>query len=81
MLRTTGAIILMITYGYSLKENDDPYLEVAEATMNGFNEVIVPGAFLVDMIPSCELRSLLSRAVGSTNHVFLRSSIPCPTHP
>ena len=70
MLRTTGAIILMIAYGYPLEENDDPYLRVAEASMSGFSEVVVPGAFLVDVIPSCKLRSLLSCATGNTNHGY-----------
>ena len=61
MLRATGAIILMVAYGYSVRENDDPFLEVVEASVNGFSETAEPGAFLVDTIPSRAFTSLLSR--------------------
>ena len=45
----------MITYGYSVKENDDPYMKIVEAAVDGFSETLRPGAFLVDIIPSREL--------------------------
>jgi len=41
----------MISYGYSVKEHDDPFLGVAEAAMSAFSECTKPGAYLVDMIP------------------------------
>lgn len=41
----------MIAYGYSVKEHDDPYVDVVEAAVNGFSESLEPGAFLVDLIP------------------------------
>ena len=44
----------MITYGYSVKENEDPYVELVDGAVSGLNETVVPGAFLVDIIPSCE---------------------------
>jgi hypothetical protein len=44
----------MITYGYSVKEGDDPYVEVVDAAMDGLSETVLPGAFIVDVIPSCE---------------------------
>ncbi|KAF9782612.1 cytochrome P450 [Thelephora terrestris] len=50
--KTTGAIILMIAYGYSVQEEDDPFVKVVEASVNGFSESLEPGAFLVDVIPS-----------------------------
>ena len=43
----------MMTYGYSVKEDDDPYVEVVDAAMDSMSETAVPGAFLVDVIPSC----------------------------
>jgi len=49
--KTTGAIILMISHGYSVNEHDDPFVDVVEAAVNGFSECLEPGAFLVDMIP------------------------------
>ena len=45
----------MITYGYSVKENDDPLVEMVEAALVGFSETLEPGAFLVDTIPSRKL--------------------------
>jgi hypothetical protein len=46
----------MIAYGYSVQEEDDPFVKVVEASVNGFSESLEPGAFLVDVIPSRELR-------------------------
>jgi hypothetical protein len=48
----------MITYGYAVKENNDPYIELVDAAVKGVSETAMPGAFLVDMIPSCEWCSL-----------------------
>ena len=64
----------MVTYGYSVKEDDDHYLEVVNATMSGLIEVTTPGAFFVEMIPSCEIRPLSSVA-GDAN-----CSYPSLTH-
>ena len=50
----TGTIILMISYGYPAKEHDDPLVCVVEAAVNAFAECLVPGTYLVDMIPICE---------------------------
>ena len=41
----------MISYGYPLKENDDPIVNVVEAATSQFSECLEPGAFMVDMIP------------------------------
>ena len=50
----TGTIILMISYGYPAKEHDDPLVCVVEAAVNAFSECLVPGTYLVDMIPLCK---------------------------
>ena len=60
----------MVTYGYSVKENDDHYIEVVNAMMAGLIEVTTPGAFIVELIPSCEIRSPSSVA-GDTNCSYL----------
>ena len=44
----------MMTYGYPVQENDDPYVEIVDAAVNGLVEVSLPGIFLVDSIPSRE---------------------------
>jgi len=49
----------MISHGYAVKEYDDPIVDVVEAAMNQFSELIEPGAYLVDMVPLC--KSLFSR--------------------
>ena len=41
----------MIAYGYSVKGQDDPLVDVVEGAMHGFSESLKPGAYLVDMIP------------------------------
>lgn len=60
----------MMTYGYSVKEKDDHYVEIVEAVMSGFSESLEPGAFLVDMIPSREWRSLRHRTAGDANFSY-----------
>jgi len=50
--KTTGAITLMIAYGYSVKEEDDPLVAVVKDSMHGFSQALKPGAFLVDVVPS-----------------------------
>ena len=50
-IRTIGTIILMISYGYPVKEHDDPLVHVVEAAVNAFSECLEPGTYLVDMIP------------------------------
>ena len=60
-----GVITLVVTYGYSVKEGYDPYVEIVEAGVDGFSETLRPGAFLVDTIPSRELCSLRPHPGGA----------------
>ncbi|KAF9645118.1 cytochrome P450 [Thelephora ganbajun] len=50
--KTTGAIILMISHGYSVREEDDPIVRLAELGGEQLSAVTEPGAFLVDLIPA-----------------------------
>ncbi|KAG2064653.1 cytochrome P450, partial [Suillus decipiens] len=45
---TAGAIILRISYGYEVKESDDPFVDIADRAMDQFS---APGAFVVDTVP------------------------------
>jgi len=54
LIRTAGAIILMISHGYSVKEHDDPIVDMVEAAVSQFSECVEPGAYLVDMVPLCK---------------------------
>ncbi len=49
--RMTGAIVLMISYGYQAQENDDPLIRIADEATEQAAEVAQPGAFLVDGFP------------------------------
>lgn len=51
---TAGAIILKITYGHDVRENDDPLVELVDRTMDIFSQTSQPGTYLVDLVPICE---------------------------
>ncbi|KAG1907691.1 cytochrome P450 [Suillus fuscotomentosus] len=48
---TAGAIILRISYGYEVKENNDPFIDVADRAMDQLSRSTDTGAFMVDIIP------------------------------
>jgi hypothetical protein len=48
-----GAIILGISYGYKVKEEDDPLVALADKALEQFSLAILPGAYLVDVVPFC----------------------------
>ncbi|KAF9260434.1 cytochrome P450 [Marasmius fiardii PR-910] len=47
----TGGIILEIVYGYHIKDNNDPYVKMADEALVGVTQAGIPGSFLVDFIP------------------------------
>ncbi|KAK0185239.1 cytochrome P450 [Armillaria mellea] len=54
--KTAGAIILRISYGYVTQEKNDPFVELAERTMNQFGLAASSGGFLANLIPICKHR-------------------------
>lgn len=54
--RSTGAAILMLSYGYQVEGDDDYLVKIAEDAMIGFAKASEPGAFLVDRFPLCMSR-------------------------
>ncbi|KAG1892829.1 cytochrome P450 [Suillus subluteus] len=48
---TAGAVILRISYGYEVKESNDPFINIAERANNQFSQSIAPGAFMVNYLP------------------------------
>ncbi|KAJ7097381.1 cytochrome P450 [Mycena epipterygia] len=50
--KLTGAIILRITYGIEVQEEDDPFVSLIEHANDNFNIATSPGAFLVDVFPA-----------------------------
>jgi hypothetical protein len=51
---TAGAIILRISHGYEVKENNDPFIDLADRAMDNFSRSSAPGAFMVDIVPFCK---------------------------
>ncbi|KAG5716246.1 O-methylsterigmatocystin oxidoreductase [Termitomyces sp. T112] len=48
---TAGAIILRISHGYEVKENNDPFVKLADQATYQFSLATTPGAWLVDVLP------------------------------
>ncbi|KAK7445709.1 hypothetical protein VKT23_014705 [Stygiomarasmius scandens] len=46
-----GAIILRVAYGYEVEEENDPFVNIANAAMENFNKATSPGVFLVNQMP------------------------------
>ncbi|KAK7983339.1 hypothetical protein PG989_010741 [Apiospora arundinis] len=47
-----GAIILKVGYGYEIEPHkEDPLVKLADEAMEQFSKAMIPGAWLVDMIP------------------------------
>ncbi|KAG2158980.1 cytochrome P450 [Suillus bovinus] len=48
---TAGAVILRISHGYEVKENNDPFVDLVDRAMDDWSLVSAPGAFLADVLP------------------------------
>ena len=46
-----GSTILSVTYSINVRPYDDPYIKLAEEAVGAIAELLIPGAFLVDIIP------------------------------
>ena len=57
MIRSTGALILRLAYGYEVSKDteEDALVHVVEVAMQGFAKASEPGAFLVDNFPVLRL--------------------------
>ena len=60
---------MKVTYGYSVKERDDPFVGVVETAVAQFSECLEPGAHLVDLAPLRMSHSLRRRINGNANWV------------
>ena len=40
-----------MTYGITVRPKNDPYIKIAEEAIEAITELLIPGAFLVDIIP------------------------------
>ncbi|KAG2119059.1 cytochrome P450 [Suillus discolor] len=48
---TAGAVILRISHGYEVKENDDPFVDLADRVVDQWSRATAPGAFIADAVP------------------------------
>ena len=46
-----GSITISMTYSINIHPHNDPYIKIAEEAMAAAAEFLIPGAFLVDIIP------------------------------
>lgn len=70
-----GAIILKITYGYDVEDENDPFVEQADEYMQKVSLMATPGAFLVDLIPPCWYSAILSLIKYPLNQFVLYSEV------
>lgn len=49
--RRIAAIIMRVTYGYTVTGEDDPMITVPFASMDNFGSATEPGMWMVDFIP------------------------------
>ena len=42
---------MTVAYGIDVKEHNDPYLEITERALECVRVTLVPGAYLVDLLP------------------------------
>lgn len=50
-----GGLIMSIAYGIDVQEQDDPFIKAAETSISVVDITLVPGAYLVNLFPICEL--------------------------
>ena len=46
-----GSTTLSMTYSINVRPYNDPYIKIAEEAVRAVAELLIPGAFLVDIIP------------------------------
>ncbi|KAJ5793144.1 uncharacterized protein N7503_009122 [Penicillium pulvis] len=79
-----GAFVLKMTYGYDIVPHDkDPLVSLADLALEQFSKAVVPGAWLVDMIPA--LKYIPEWAPGSgfkkTARFYLETLTNLTEHP
>ncbi|EMD37321.1 hypothetical protein CERSUDRAFT_153900 [Gelatoporia subvermispora B] len=52
--RSTAALVLQISHGYNIEDDDDPILRAVDQVGHDFADAMVPGKFLVDLLPSLQ---------------------------
>ena len=50
-ISAVGSTILSMTYSINVRPYNDPYIKLAEEAVGAIAELLIPGAFFVDIIP------------------------------
>ncbi|KAG1756032.1 cytochrome P450 [Suillus lakei] len=48
---TAGAVILRVSHGYEVKENNDSFIHLVDRAMDQWSRATAPGAFVADFVP------------------------------
>ncbi|KAG1795476.1 cytochrome P450 [Suillus plorans] len=48
---TAAAVVLRLCYGYEVKEDDDPLVDIAKRTLDQLSRYSITGEFMVDFLP------------------------------
>lgn len=59
LCRTTASLIWKISHGYTVKDDADPFVDLANSAMRHIPEAMAPGRFLADFFPIGELYETL----------------------
>jgi hypothetical protein len=59
LLRSANSFILRLSYGYEVKEKDDPFVATIDRAAEQFALSTAPGVFLVNLIPACKFDKFL----------------------
>ena len=51
--RSTASLILKFSHGYSVKDDGDSLVEIANRAIHTISDTMMPGRFLVDLLPIC----------------------------
>lgn len=46
-----GGIAISLAYGLKIRDADDPFIDLAQRALQTVLDAVIPGAFLVDLIP------------------------------
>jgi len=57
---SVASLVMEMAYGFNIKSNEDRFLRATVAAVESTTRAMVPGAFLVDIIPMRALTSELT---------------------
>ncbi len=75
MPRTTGAVILAISHGYTIDQKNDPLIQLADECLAEASLAFQPGSWAVDFIPFRTQLSMLLK-ITTLRTIFFSSAFP-----